>query len=164
MPRALTNLNRKRLRILPALLPGVLLLLGAGDDSTRVNQLGHEMMCACGCGQILLECNHVGCTYSSKMRRELTALVDAGQSDNNILQTFIQDYGTTVLASPTHSGFDRIAWLMPYAALGAGILLVAFIVRTWRKRPLVAPAGVPRGVRGAELERFRDQARRETGL
>ena len=49
-------------------------------------------------------------------------------------------------------------------ASAAGILLVAFIVRTWRKRPLVAPAGVPRSVRGAELERFRDEARRETGL
>src|SRR5438128_701489 len=162
MPHMVPHTRRKRLRLIPALLLGVVLLLGAGDDSARVNQLGHEMMCACGCGQILLECNHVGCSYSSKMRRELIAAVDAGQSDNNILQSFIQDYGTTVLASPTHSGFDRIAWLMPYLALLAGITLVVFIIRTWRKRPLVVPAGVPKGIGGAELERFRDEARRET--
>ena len=36
-------------------------MLGAADGGARFNRLGHEMMCACGCGQILLECNHVGC-------------------------------------------------------------------------------------------------------
>ena len=39
-------------------------LLGANGDSARFTDLGHRMMCVCGCNQILLECNHVGCTYS----------------------------------------------------------------------------------------------------
>ena len=40
-------------------------MLGA-DPSSRFNKLGHEMMCACGCGQMLLECNHVGCPDSDR--------------------------------------------------------------------------------------------------
>src|SRR6266851_1950895 len=134
----------RRLRLLPAVLLGVLLLLGAGDDSARIDRLGHQMMCVCGCNQILLECNHVGCSYSSRMRSELVAAVDAGGSDGAILQTFIQKYGTTVLASPTMTGWvNRAAWVMPYAALAFGILLVAFVVRAWRNRPLPTPVGVP---------------------
>ena len=47
-------------------------MLGAGDsDSGFENRIGHQMMCACGCGQILLECNHVGCPDSDRMIGEL---------------------------------------------------------------------------------------------
>ena len=155
----------RRFRLLPAVLVGVLLLMGVGDDSARIDRLGHQMMCVCGCNQILLECNHVGCSYSSRMRSELVAAVDAGGSDGAILQTFIQKYGTTVLASPTMTGWvNRAAWVMPYAALAFGILLVAFVVRAWRNRPLPAPVGVPTPVAGSELDRFRAQARKETDL
>jgi len=156
--------REKRLHLLPALLLGVLLLLSAGDDSARIDRIGHQLMCVCGCNQVLLECNHVGCSYSTRMRDELTAAVTRGDSDNGVLQWFIQAYGTTVLTVPSDHGFSRIAWIMPYLALVLGIGLVVFIVAVWKKRPLVVHAGVPTAVRGVELYRFRDQARRETEL
>ena len=54
------------------LLLAVVLLLGAGDDSAaRFKKLGHRMMCPCSCSQMLLECNHVGCQYSERMRADL---------------------------------------------------------------------------------------------
>jgi cytochrome c-type biogenesis protein CcmH/NrfF len=109
-----------RLRLLPALLLSVLVLLGAGDDSARVSSLGHQMMCACGCNQILLECNHVGCAYSTRMRNELIAAVDRGDSDNNVVQWFVQTYGTTVLVTPTKTGFNRVAWITPYGRTDTG--------------------------------------------
>jgi cytochrome c-type biogenesis protein CcmH/NrfF len=98
------------------------------------------------------------------MRDELTAAVTRGDSDNNVLQWFIQTYGTTVLATPTNSGFSRLAWIMPYMALVFGIALVVGIVGVWRKRPLVKPASVPVAARGPDLDRFRQQARRETEI
>src|SRR5881227_1063204 len=72
----------KRIRLLVTVLLGLLVLLGASDDSARVDRLGHQMMCVCGCNQILLECNHVGCSYSTRMRDELVAAVGRGDSDN----------------------------------------------------------------------------------
>ena len=98
----------------------VFLFMGAGDDSARFKDLGHRMMCACGCSQILLECNHVGCTYSDKMRDQLQAALDKGNNDDLILQGFVQDYGPTVIAAPTATGFNRVAWIMPFAALAFG--------------------------------------------
>jgi len=157
-------LRRKRLHLVPALLLGVLLLMGAGDDSARIDRIGHQLMCVCGCNQVLLECNHVGCSYSTRMRDELTASVTRGDSDNNVLQWFIQTYGTTVLTVPSDHGFSRVAWIMPYLALVVGIGLLVVIVAIWKKRPLVVHASVPTAVRGVELDRFRDQARKETQL
>jgi len=139
-------------------------LLGAGDEPARVNDLGHRMMCACGCNQILLECNHVGCSYSDRMRAELIAAVDRGDNDDLTLQSFVQKYGPTVLAAPTKTGFNRVAWITPYAALVLGIMLCSFLVRAWRSRPLLLPADAPAPVHGAELERFREQARKDTDL
>lgn len=96
------------------------------------------------------------------MRAELVAALDRGDNDDLTLQSFVQKYGPTVLAAPTKTGFDRVAWITPYVALLAGLALVAFIVRAWRSRPHLLPADLPAPVHGPELERFREQARRET--
>jgi cytochrome c-type biogenesis protein CcmH/NrfF len=154
--------RRRRLAQLIGL--GVILLgsMGAGDQSARVNDLGHRMMCVCGCNQILLECNHVGCAYSDRMRDELVAAVDRGDNDDLTLQGFVQKYGTTVMAAPTKTGFNRVAWIMPYLVLVLGLATVTIIVRAWRSRPLILPAGAVAAVHGMELEHFRDQARKDT--
>ena len=158
----MTRVFLKRSAQLIALALALFTLLGAGDESARVNDLGHRMMCVCGCNQILLECNHVGCAYSDRMRAELVAAVDRGDNDDLTLQSFVQKYGTTVMAAPTKTGFNRVAWIMPYLVLVVGLAMVTLIVRAWRSRPLVLPAGAVAAVRGAELERFRNQARKDT--
>jgi cytochrome c-type biogenesis protein CcmH len=142
----------------------VFVLLGAGDPATRFNEIGHQMMCICGCNQILLECNHVGCPASDGMRNELMASLERGDSDSLVEQGFVQKYGPTVLAAPTNKGFDRAAYIMPFAALIFGFGLIVLVIRAWKNRPAPAIADGLRPVRGAELEQFRDQARKETDL
>ncbi len=142
----------------------VIAFVGAGDEEARFNQLGHRLMCVCGCNQILLECNHVGCQYSDRMRNELAAALARGDSDDLTLQAFVQKYGTTVVAAPATTGFGRVAWIMPYLVLVLGLATVYFVVRAWRMRPAPALADGVRPVRGAELEHFREQARKETEL
>jgi cytochrome c-type biogenesis protein CcmH len=139
-------------------------LLGAGDPATRFNEIGHQMMCICGCNQILLECNHVGCPASDGMRNELMASVTRGESDSLVEQGFVQKYGPTVLAAPTGKGFDRAAYIMPFAALLLGFGFIGLVIRSWKNRPAPAIADGLRPVRGAELEQFRDQAQKETDL
>jgi cytochrome c-type biogenesis protein CcmH len=139
----------------------LLVLLGAGD-AARFNDLGHRMMCVCGCHQILLECNHVGCQYSTRMRDELTATVERESSDDLVLQWFVQTYGTIVIAAPSAKGFDRVAWIMPYLVLVFGLSTVVLIVRAWKNRPLVLPVDSVKPIDGAELAHFREQARNDT--
>src|SRR6202790_5792727 len=168
----MTNSNRKTKRSQPSLKAvravavstAVLLLLGAGDPATRFNEIGHQMMCICGCNQILLECNHVGCPDSDGMRNELMASLTRGDSDSLVEQGFVQKYGPTVLAAPTTKGFDRAAYIMPFAALILGFGLIVLVIRAWKNRPAPALADGLLPVRGAELEQFRNQARKETDL
>jgi cytochrome c-type biogenesis protein CcmH len=140
----------------------VLLLMGASDDSARFKDLGHRMMCVCGCNQILLECNHVGCTYSDKMRDQLQAALDKGNNDDLTLQGFVQEYGPTVIAAPTATGFNRVAWIMPFAVLALGITFVIYVVRSWKNRPTPALADGIAIAPASELEEFRRKARKET--
>ena len=142
----------------------VLVLLGAADRTTRFSEIGHRMMCICGCSQILLECNHVGCTASDGMRNELMASLDRGDSDSLVEQGFVQKYGPTVLAAPTTTGFDRAAYIVPVAALTLGVGLIAVVIYMWKNRSAPIATSSPRSIRGPKLERFRDQARRETTL
>ena len=142
----------------------VFALLGAGDPASRFNEIGHQMMCICGCNQILLECNHVGCPASDGMRNELMAAVSRGDSDSLVEQGFVQKYGPTVLAAPTSKGFDRAAYILPFAALILGFGLMVLVIRSWKNRPAPALADGLRPVRGAALEQFRDQASKETDL
>jgi cytochrome c-type biogenesis protein CcmH len=142
----------------------VLGFLGAGDEGARFNDLGHRLMCVCGCSQILLECNHVGCTYSDRMRGELMAGLDRGENDDLTLQDFVQKYGPTVLAAPTATGFNRVAWIMPFLVLVLGLLTTIFIVLAWKKKPALASPGGVLPASGGDLDRFRNQARKDTEL
>jgi cytochrome c-type biogenesis protein CcmH len=155
-----------RSRILQSLvlLVAVFAFLGAGDQDARFKDLGHRMMCTCGCGQILLECNHVGCTMSDRMRGELMAALDRGDNDDLTLQSFVQKYGPTVIAAPSTSGFGRVAWVTPFLALAIGIFLTVYLVRAWKNKPAPALAGGIPTPEGSELDHFREQARKETDL
>ncbi len=145
---------------LSCLLVTLSLCVGAGDNSARFSDLGHRMMCVCGCNQILLECNHVGCAYSQRMRNELMAGLDRGDNDDLALQSFVQKYGTTVIAAPTNKGFNRVAWIMPYLVLAFGLTLVTAIVRIWSNKPAASLA--PPLPEDGQAQHFREKARRET--
>ena len=137
-----------------------MVFLGADTDA-RFNKLGHQLMCMCSCNQVLMECNHVGCTFSSRMRDELAAGLTRGDSDSLVLQSFVQKYGNTVLAAPTTTGFNRVAWIMPFAVFGLSIVLTVWLVRLWKARAVAQP--VPRPNLGVEqLDDLRKQARQDT--
>jgi cytochrome c-type biogenesis protein CcmH len=140
--------------------------MGATDASSRFNDLGHRLMCTCGCAQLLGECNHVGCPESGRMRDELSAAIAAGKSDKEILASFAAKYGATVLAAPTTQGFDLVAWIAPFAVFAAALLGTILLVRRWAnlsvgKTQTAIPD--PANEDPADRER-REKIRRETGI
>ena len=135
-------------------------LLGAGTPSSRFDALGHKLVCVCGCGQILLECNHVGCPDSDRMIGELRTQLTTGLPDSGVLNWFVGKYGPTVLAAPLRGGFDIVAWIVPFAVLLLGIGGVIVVLRLWRRRP--PPSGIPAGLAAPPDPTVRDRIRRET--
>jgi len=139
-----------------------LVMLGA-DSSSRFGRLGHEMICVCGCGQILLECNHVGCPDSDRMIGELRAQLAAGGGDTAVLNWFSAKYGPTVLAAPIRGGFDNAAWIAPAAVFVLAIVGTGVLISMWRKRSgsRTAIAGMPTSANPQE-DSLRERIRRET--
>jgi cytochrome c-type biogenesis protein CcmH len=161
-----SNLPR-RLKLLATLLAiaffAVLPLL-AQQQSDRVKQIGGKFLCMCGCTQILTQCNHVGCTMSASMLKELGGMVAKGDSESKITEALVQEFGTTVYAEPPAHGFSLVAWLMPVFYFVVGATLVIFFINKWRKQAPAAPATAPAGVNISPeaLERARSQANRDT--
>ena len=151
---------RKRLLHIVLLCTLCFSMLGAGSPSSRFDALGHKLVCICGCGQILLECNHVGCPDSDRMIGELRTQLTTGLPDSGVLNWFVGKYGPTVLAAPLRGGFDIVAWIVPFAVLGLGMGGVIVVLRLWRGRQRASsPAPATPSPTDAAL---RDRIRRET--
>jgi cytochrome c-type biogenesis protein CcmH/NrfF len=139
-------------------------MLGAGQ--TRFDRLGHQLMCSCSCGQILVECNHVGCPSSAGMIEELRTQIATGNSDVLIQNWFVAKYGATVLAAPMRGGFDNAAWIVPIAVFLLATVGTFGVVWFWKRRgggpPSNGPGGSLVGVGVTEDAALRDRIRRET--
>jgi cytochrome c-type biogenesis protein CcmH len=136
--------------------------MGATDASSRFNDLGHRMMCTCGCAQLLGECNHVGCPESGRELAELSAGIAAGKSDKEILDSFAAKYGATVLAAPTTEGFNLVAWIAPFAVFAAALLGTVLLVRRWASVS-VGKQQAATQVSDPATDALKEKIRRETG-
>jgi cytochrome c-type biogenesis protein CcmH/NrfF len=144
--------------------PLLLTPAAAQQLSDHAKQIGGKFMCMCGCSQVLTQCNHVGCSTSATMLKDLDRWLGGGDSETAITQKFVQEFGTKVYAEPPKSGFSLVAWAMPSVYLFVGTGLVVFVISRWRKRPVqrVAATGSTAGISPEVLERARAQAARET--
>jgi cytochrome c-type biogenesis protein CcmH/NrfF len=94
----------------------------------------NSIICMCGtCGRKKVgECT---CEVAAAMRAEIARLTAAGKTRDEIIQYFIDQYGSQeVLSQPIDRGFNRLAWLFPYAAGLGGILVVGGTAIRWSHR------------------------------
>src|SRR5260370_1436079 len=145
-----------------AIAPLLITPVGAQQLTDRAKQIGGKFMCTCGCSQVLTQCNHVGCSTSAAMLKELNQSLSRGDSEDAITQMFVQEFGTKVYAEPPKSGFSLVAWVLPSVYLFVGAGVVVFVISRWRKRPAQQAAGGAPGISPELLERARAQASRET--
>ncbi len=130
-----------------AIAPLLIAPVGAQQLTDRAKQIGGKFMCMCSCSQVLTECNHVGCSTSASMLKELNVALARGK-----------------YAEPPKSGFSLVAWALPSIYLFVGTAVVIFVISRWRKRPVqpTGPASGAPGISAELLERARAQASRET--
>ncbi len=144
---------------------------GAQKLSDRTKQVGMKIKCMCrGCEMPAANCTHPGgefsgmCSTAKGMLKEVDQHVAKGETDEQILQAFVQEYGTQVYMEPPKSGFSLVAWALPSVYLFAGAGVVVFVIARWRKRSHheTVPAGSAPRISAELLERARARAARET--
>ncbi len=155
-------MHRRLLQVTLLILLAAPLLAASGS----FDSLGHRLVCQCGCGQILLDCNHVGCPVSGPMMQELRAQMAAqaaaGLPGSSVLNWFVGKYGPIVLAAPIRGGFDTVAWIVPFAVLILALVGVVFLVRLWHARHARLAPALPLMTASPLEDDLRDRIRRDT--
>jgi cytochrome c-type biogenesis protein CcmF len=126
-----------------ALAPGLVFAAGVDADKKALNdKLEGRIMCPCGgCRRPLNDCNMMNCSGHAVQTKKLQALISQGKSEQEIIDIFVHDAGgQDVLAAPIDTGFNRLAWLLPYAVGAMGLGGILFTARRW-SRPVTALAG-----------------------
>lgn len=138
----------------------------APSQTERAHALSLRLKCMCGgCDDTAGTCTHSGgafagpCATAKAELKEIDQRISRGESDDLILQDFVQEYGPGVLVSPPAKGFNWLVWVMPVLLPLLAFLFVWQIVRRWRRRAVLEPAAAAGPPVSSELL---ERARRES--
>ena len=67
------------------------------------------------------------------MKARIRERIAAGNTKSEIKAYFVDQYGNGVLAVPPRKGFDLLAWLLPLAGLGVGLVVVGALAWRWSR-------------------------------
>ena len=95
---------------------------------------------------------------ADRMRQFIAARIAAGDTKSEIKAILVKQFGPAVLAEPPMEGFDLLAWVLPFVALGGGALAIGYGVWRWSRGRDPAVAGAPAAPRlDPALERRVDE-------
>jgi hypothetical protein len=138
--------------------------------SPRAKEIGTHLKCMCrGCDMSAGLCAHPGgafsgpCDTAKAMLKDIDQHLAKGESEPQIIDAFVAQYGPIVYMEPPKKGFGLVAWLMPAVYAIIGFALVIFVVRKWAVHSPHSPAPASAvAAANPALDRARAQAARET--
>jgi len=68
-----------------------------------------------------------------RMKAFIRARIAAGDTKSEIKAQLVDQFGTAVLAVPPRRGFDLVAWVLPLAGVGLGIVVVGALAWRWSR-------------------------------
>lgn len=76
-----------------------------------------------------------------QMRGVIRKKLEAGESEQQIVDYFVTAYGDTVLLEPPRRGLGLAIWLGPLVAMVAGAAILAVLLRGWVRPKRAVPSG-----------------------
>lgn len=118
---------------------------GASPSMTPAERddLEHRIRCQCGCTLDVFTCRTTdfSCQVSPAMHRDIMSLVEGGYDANEILAAFVDVYGDQALMAPPREGFNIVGYVLPGIAIAIGAVVLAVVLRRWKREAGVATAG-----------------------
>jgi cytochrome c-type biogenesis protein CcmH/NrfF len=120
-----------------------------------------KLACWCG-GCARLPVGTCLCSHCEHVRDQIGGYVKAGASEEQILQRFVAEQGGVhVLSSPPDEGFNRLAWMVPYAAGAGGFTLLGVVALRWSRRRSAEASTTPATPADPALEARLDEELRD---
>jgi cytochrome c-type biogenesis protein CcmH/NrfF len=139
-----------------ALLAAPVATQAAPPQRASLSDIENEVMCLV-CGTTLAVSDS---PQADRERAYIRTLIARGETKDQIKKALVAQYGERVLATPSDSGFDLAAWIVPgLAVILAGVGIGFAVVRWRRTRPAgqqdPLPTGAPpNGTRKADGARL----------
>lgn len=92
----------------------------------RANGLHQQLMCPVCPGETI---DQSTVQIAKDIRLLVKTKLEAGESDSQIRQFFVDRYGDGILASPPVSGFSLLVWAVPPTLLVAGFGVLILVLR-----------------------------------
>lgn len=155
-----TLLRRARVAglLLAAALLGPAPLAAAPVSEEAVHEVAAQLRC--------VVCQSLSVADSpSETAHQMKAIIRerlaAGESPEQVKAYFVDKYGLWILLSPPRQGFNLLVWVVPFAGLAAGLVLVLVVVKRWSRRPVAAaaPARPDEAMRARISEEMAEQDR-----
>ena len=116
----------------------------AADNDEAVKEIERQLKCSCGCNLDIFTCRTTDftCETSPRLHKQVLGLSQAGFTDSQIIQQFVDQYGEQALMAPRPEGFNIAGYALPGAAiLIAGTVLALYLTR--RRAVAAAESPVP---------------------
>jgi cytochrome c-type biogenesis protein CcmH len=124
--------------------------------SVDVRRVGARIACQCGCKDSVATCSMLECHFSKPAKERIAQMQSVGMSDDQIIQAFVRDYGAAVYLAPPNA----FGWIIPYASIGVGLIVIWMFVKKYRKpKPLVEVG--PIEIDDPELAKYKDQIEKD---
>ncbi len=94
-------------------------------------EIAEQIQCPICEGQSIVQSNS---DTSRIMRDKVQELLDAGWSEEQILDYFVDSFGIFILRDPPKTGIALGVWLAPPLALLAGLALLYAVYRAWQRQ------------------------------
>jgi len=99
-----------------------------------MEDIASNLACYCGnCPHLVV--SKCGCSVADQIQADIQKMIDSGQSEEQIIQSYVAKHGQTVLAAPTKSGFNLTAWAIPFFAFFLGGALLFTYLKKQRNLP-----------------------------
>jgi cytochrome c-type biogenesis protein CcmH len=97
----------------------------------QVYAIARKLNCPLCQGVTLSDCPLPVC---DQMRAIIKEKLAKGESEEQIVQFFVDQYGEQVLNAPPAQGFNLLVYVLPFLALAVGAVWVGFALRGWAAR------------------------------
>jgi cytochrome c-type biogenesis protein CcmH len=101
---------------------------------STTQEVEEALTCQCSCGLTVHSCNHLQCSFAVPRKQEIATAIAEGKGKEEILTSYMTQFGEKVLSAPTTTGFNLAAWITPFLALILGGVVVSLISLRWSRQ------------------------------
>jgi cytochrome c-type biogenesis protein CcmH len=124
--------------------------------SLDVRRVGMRLQCQCGCKDSVASCSMLECGFSKPAKEKIARMLALGMTDQQIIDDFVRENGPGIYLSPP----SAFGWIVPYASVGFGLVVIWLFMKKYRKPKPMADLG-PIELDDPELAKYKDQIEKD---